>query len=162
MESKKREKVRKTSLRWKIALPVFLLFILICLLMTLFASSKLKHALIDVGCAEAEVIGNIAIPRINIDDLNILYKNTDVELKINATASRVQFALNLVKEQTGIMNLYTLYTDGSKVYHGVDAVDSNARWGEEYKYSYSALKKAFEGGVAYVQNVDKYMYIYRT
>lgn len=51
------------------------------------------------------------------------------------------------KELCGIAFLYTLYTDGSKVYYGADSDDGDGQMkpGEEFEQPYAELKPAFDG-----------------
>lgn len=53
----------------------------------------------------------------------------------------------------GIAFLYTLYTDGDKVYYGVDTDNSDEQCmpGDEFEESYNELKDVFEGE-EYVQD----------
>ncbi|MEE1248256.1 MAG: methyl-accepting chemotaxis protein, partial [Lachnospiraceae bacterium] len=51
----------------------------------------------------------------------------------------------------GIAFLYTLYTDGKKVYYGVDSDEDAAKVGDEFADSYAELEPVF-GGKEYIQD----------
>ena len=52
-----------------------------------------------------------------------------------------------MKDSCGIAYLYTLYTDGTNVYYGVDveATEDVSYLGDPFEDSYEELKSVFEG-----------------
>ena len=62
-------------------------------------------------------------------------------------------ALKNMKDSCGIAYLYTLYTDGTNVYYGVDveATEDVSYLGDPFADSYEELKSVFEGQ-EYVQD----------
>ena len=61
-----------------------------------------------------------------------------------------------VKADGSIKFIYTLYTDGEKVYYGIDAdtTEECCAIGDEFGLSYSDLEEAFNGGVCYEDGID--------
>lgn len=66
---------------------------------------------------------------------------------------QIQNTLRIFKEKCGVMYLYTLTTDGSNVFYGVDTDETEecADIGEAFDYTYKELKTVFEGN-AFVQD----------
>lgn len=62
-------------------------------------------------------------------------------------------AMHEIKRACGIQYMYTLYTDGQKVYYGIDADDSGnvKAFGSVFEVSYQELKFVFDGEM-YVQD----------
>ncbi|MCM1307301.1 MAG: methyl-accepting chemotaxis protein [Butyrivibrio sp.] len=86
---------------------------------------------------------------IDIEKLSAISAGGDGDAAYNALFD----SMCAIKNECGIKYLYTLYTDGSKVYYGVDADDISSRhgFGEDFEVSYQELKSVF-GGESYVQD----------
>jgi len=69
---------------------------------------------------------------------------------------RMLESLVSARERCNMKYLYTLYTDGSQVYYGVDADDSEKRAavGDLYEASYAELAPAFNGEVLAQEYID--------
>ena len=138
-----KQKTRKLSIRVKILLPVSILILLICIVMGLSAYMRINDGMVSVGVEEAQMAAEIATDVIDGDLVSALVpgcENTE-EYQTLLTVMRD------VQERFGIAYLYTLYTDGSKVYYGVDSDTSSLqnKIGAEYETPYEDLADTFAG-----------------
>ncbi|MDE7434668.1 MAG: methyl-accepting chemotaxis protein [Lachnospiraceae bacterium] len=139
----KREKVRKRSIRDKILIPAVSIVVGVCAIMGLTLYQRQKEDMIRMGQDQAVTVANIAAGV--IDGRTIASIQPGEEMSGSYMASAV--ALRNVKEKYGIADLYTLYTDGTHVYNGVDTDDSENHlvYGEESSISYREAADAFGG-----------------
>lgn len=139
----KREKVRKRSIRDKILIPAVSIVVGVCVIMGLTLYRRQKEDMIRMGQDQAVTVANIAAGV--IDGRTIAAIQPGEEMSGSYMASAV--ALKNVKEKYGIADLYTLYSDGTHVYNGVDTDDSENRlvYGEESSISYGEVEDAFGG-----------------
>lgn len=139
----RREKVRKRSIRDKILIPAVSIVVGVCLIMGLMLYQRQKDDMVRMGQDQAVTVANIAAGV--IDGRTIAAIAPGEEMSGSYMASAV--ALKNVKEKYAIADLYTLYTDGTHVYNGVDTDDSESRlvYGEESSIPYSEVAEAFGG-----------------
>lgn len=142
-------KTRKLSIGMKILLPaVVLLFVdIVFICMTLY--TKDQNNMISMAADQALVAATTSVNDVYGNSIRTL-KPGDEESTAYTIAAE---ALREDMELTGAKYLYTLYTDGNKVYYGVDADDSEDRCliGDEFDYNYEDLKVVFDGET-YVQD----------
>ncbi len=143
-----KRKTRKLSISAKILLPSSIIVIIICVLMGISSFQLVKSSMVEMGAEEADAVAGLVA-----DDLdgNLLEQiGADSE-----DTEAYKFILDVLKRklnQTDIKYLYTLYTDGTTVYYGVDCDEVNRQSpGTEFMESYETLKKVFEGQ-SYVQD----------
>lgn len=144
-----RQKTRKLSIRVKILLPVSILILLICIVMGASGYKRISDGMVSVGVEEAQMAAEIAMDVIDGDLVAQLVpgcENTEGYQALLTTMRDIQ-------ERFGIAYLYTLYTDGKRVYYGVDADASDLQneVGAEYETSYEDLADTF-GGEEYVED----------
>ena len=150
----KNQKVRKRSIRWKLLIPVVVVMIAVCSLLSAFACSTVETemtemgqlqaktvALLAEGSLDAEVVAQITTPGMENTDL---YKSQQ-EILIN------------VQNRGNVLYIYTLYTDGQNVYYGIDAdtTETACAIGEEFEVSYEKLKSVFAGEVYVEAEIDE-------
>ena len=136
-------KTRKMSLRIKILLPVILMTILICAVLGSAAYRGICKGMIAMGIEEAQMAAKFALSVTEGDLVEQIIPNAE-----ESEAYQTLFTnLSSVQEKYGIAFLYTLYTDGSEVYYGVDTdkTDSHADIGELFSVSYNELSEVFQG-----------------
>ncbi len=139
----RKEKTRKSSIRVKILLPSCLLVTIICVLLGLVSYQSIKDGMVSMGVEGARMAAQIAMSVVDPDFLLALEPGCE-----NTMEYRSQLAkMRAEKDKYGIAYLYTLYTDGSQVYYGVDTDESErqAEYGKPFEKSYADLKAAFEG-----------------
>ena len=144
------KKIRRLSIREKILIPVILLIVLICLALGMSAYSNLEEGMVSMGVDEADMASVFAVDVIDGDAL--------AKISVSGSEDTEEYksilaAMRAVREKCGIEYLYTLYTDCSRVYYGVDADESagRAEVGEEFEVSYAELSGVF-AGEEYVQD----------
>lgn len=102
-----------------------------------------------MGVEEAQMAAVIATKVIDAEQVVELSAEKKESEEYNALLD----AMFGVKEDCGIQYLYTLYTDGNRVYYGIDA-DNTERvndFGAVFEVSYQELKAVFDGEM-YVQD----------
>lgn len=141
-------KTRKLSIKLKIMLVTGIMMILLTLLLGINFYNHLKEDMIAMGIQQAKASAAIAVNVIDpgqITTLNAGDEDTDA-YKTNRSS------LQGIKEDCNVAFLYTLTTDGSSVYYGIDTDDTNTcAIGEEFAASYSELESVFSGK-EYVQD----------
>lgn len=141
-------KVRKMSIKLKLMLPMVAVIVFICLLMGINSYKKLQTDMVEVAGQLAENTASFALEKINGD--------TIADINENGTSSpsyaNTYNALCDFRESSDIEYLYTLYSDGTTVYYGVDAAtDDPCMPGEESDETYEDLADVF-AGETYVQD----------
>lgn len=145
----KKAKTRRLSVKTKILLVTCILVMALVGILGGNSYFSIEEGLISMGIEQAQIAANIAAEGIDGDILETLEpgdEETEEYIQIQST-------LRKIKEQCGVMYLYTLTTDGSKVYYGVDTDETEecAVIGEDFGYTYDEFKDVF-GGKAYVQD----------
>lgn len=148
-----KEKTRKLSIRMKILLPASLLILVVCTVMGVSSYKRIESGMIEIGGEEAKMASKMAADAIDGDLLAKLAPGCEDSVEYEALLA----TLRAVQEKYGIAYLYTLYTDGSQVYYGIDVDKSGnrAKVGERYGSSYEELANIF-GGADYVQDYIEY------
>ena len=142
----KSPKVRKIRLRTKITAPAAVLIAVTCIVLAITSYIETKKSLISVCTDEAILAAMVSAETINPEKIKTLAPGGEGTLAY----AEMYSALMKKKEQCGIKNMYTLYTDGDKVYYGVDATtDDKMLIGDEYDMSYSKVAKVWEEGLPY-------------
>jgi len=140
---RKHGKVRKLSISHKINIPVGILILCICIMLGMVAYDRVKNGMVEMGVEEAGMAASVAASSVNGETLR------DIKSGSENTAGYAETLkiMEDTKELCGIAYLYTLYTDESKVYYGVDSDDGEGRMmpGEEFELSYTQLKSVFDG-----------------
>ena len=144
-EKKKAEsKVKvRLSIRMKILIPATLLIIVICVSMGIYSYTCIHDGMVDMGVEEARMAAQITIDILDADVLGTLELGCEGKKEYQLLLKDLRSA----QDRYGIAYLYTLYTDGNKVYYGVDADDSELQcaFGEECETSYEELASTFAG-----------------
>ncbi len=149
----KRKKTRGLSIRTKILAPTSILVVLLCVVMGVSSYVRTKDGLVAMGVEEAQMAAIISVKVINGDALEKVVQGSEGSAEYHVLAD----TMRSIREECGIKYLYTLYTDGSQVYYGIDTDDSqnHSELGKPFEVSYEELKDVFEGQ-GYVQDfIDK-------
>lgn len=152
MRDKKQKKVRKISIKVKILVPILILVIGICALLGWNSYRRMETSMIEMGVEQANMAANVAVTVIDGDLLTQITPGCEDAEEYRA----VRAAMQNIQEECGIEFLYTLYTDGSQVYYGVDTDEVNTqKVGNLFEVSYEELAGVF-AGEEYVQDfIDK-------
>lgn len=107
-----KQKTRRLSIQVKILLPSMILVAAICIMLGLSAYNSINAGMVEMGVEEATMAAQIATDVIDVDLVTTLEPGCE-----ETEAYQTLLAdLRAVQEKYGIAYLYTLYTDGSKVY----------------------------------------------
>ena len=145
----KKRKTRGIGIRTKILFPTSIAIILLCVVMGLNSYQRIKEGLVAMGVEEAQMAAVISTKVIDAG----LIAELSAEDVGGETYNTLLDAMFGVKKDCGIQYLYTLYTDGNKVYYGIDADDTENvnDFGSVFETPYQELESVFNGEM-YVQD----------
>ena len=140
-------RTRGLTIRAKILIPSIIIVVLVCGLMGYNSYTRFEESMVRMGVEEADMAATIVADSL---DANLV---SEVTVGSEGTQVYQNLQENLRKKQKacGIAFLYTLYTDGKKVYYGVDSDEDAAKVGDEFADSYAELEPVF-GGKEYIQD----------
>lgn len=148
MEKNSKQKVRKISIKVKILVPILILVVGICSLLGINSYQRMETSMVEMGVEQADMASSVAVKVIDGDKLALLTPGMEGTEEYQLVCSSMQS----IQEECGIEFLYTLYTDGSQVYYGVDADKENSNEiGAVFEVSYEELEGVF-AGEEYVQD----------
>ena len=140
-KKKKKIKTRGLNIQAKIMIPAVIVVVLLAALMGVNSYLRLKDSLSSMGVEMAKMSTDMAMASIDaslIPDIKEGSEYTEAYYDINRI-------LRKQKDACGIANLYTLYTDGSTIYYGVDTDTENPNAPGTVFGDYGKLAQAFEG-----------------
>lgn len=140
-------RTRRLTIRAKILIPSIIIVVLVCGLMGYNSYTRFEKSMVRMGVEEADMAATIVADSL---DANLVYKVT-VGSEGTQVYQNLQGDLRKKQKACGIAFLYTLYTDGKKVYYGVDSDEDAAKVGDEFADSYAELEPVF-GGKEYNQD----------
>lgn len=140
-------RTRRLTIRAKILIPSIIIVVLVCGLMGYNSYTRFEKSMVRMGVEEADMAATIVADSL---DANLVYKVT-VGSEGTQVYQNLQGDLRKKQKACGIAFLYTLYTDGKKVYYGVDSDEDAAKVGDEFADSYVELEPVF-GGKEYIQD----------
>lgn len=140
-------RTRRLTIRAKLLIPSIIIVVLVCGLMGYNSYTRFEKSMVRMGVEEADMAATIVADSL---DANLVYKVT-VGSEGTQVYQNLQGDLRKKQKACGIAFLYTLYTDGKKVYYGVDSDEDAAKVGDEFADSYAELEPVF-GGKEYIQD----------
>lgn len=140
-------RTRRLTIRAKILIPSVIIVVLVCALMGYNSYTRFKETMVKMGVEEADMAATIVVDSL---DANLVSEVT-VGSEGSQVYQNLQGDLRKKQKTCGIAFLYTLYTDGKKVYYGVDSDEDAAKVGDEFADSYAELEPVF-GGKEYIQD----------
>ncbi len=147
-----KQRCRKMSIRLKIILSVIGIMVIVFGFLGGTSIITMKTNLIEMGGEQAQVAAGLALNTIDADELMKL-KPGDEDGKVY---NSIVEPLREMQKACGVKYLYTLTTDGTKVYYGVDTDETDGRCaiGEEYNHTYADLKDVFEGNSYVAEEIE--------
>lgn len=138
-----KQKTRRLSIRWKVLFPTNVLILAVCVVLGLSAYRGIDDGMVSVGIEEAKMAAQIAVNVIDGDLVSELTPGCEETEGYQTLLT----AMREVQQGFGIAYLYTIYTDGSQIYYGVDTDQSElqAEVGQNFEKSYEMLKGVFAG-----------------
>lgn len=140
-------RTRRLTIRAKILIPSIIIVVLVCGLMGYNSYTRFEKSMVRMGVEEADMAATIVADSL---DAKLVYKVT-VGSEGTQVYQNLQGDLRKKQKACEIAFLYTLYTDGKKVYYGVDSDEDAAKVGDEFADSYAELEPVF-GGKEYIQD----------
>lgn len=140
-------RTRRLTIRAKILIPSIIIVVLVCGLMGYNSYTRFEKSMVRMGVEDADMAATIVADSL---DAKLVYKVT-VGSEGTQVYQNLQGDLRKKQKACGIAFLYTLYTDGKKVYYGVDSDEDAAKVGDEFADSYAELEPVF-GGKEYIQD----------
>lgn len=140
-------RTRRLTIRAKILIPSVIIVVLVCGLMGYNSYTRFEESMVRMGVEEADMAATIVADSL---DANLVSEVT-VGSEGTQVYQNLQGDLRKKQKACGIAFLYTLYTDGKKVYYGVDSDEDAAKVGDEFADSYAELEPVF-GGKEYIQD----------
>lgn len=140
-------RTRRLTIRAKILILSVIIVVLVCALMGYNSYTRFKETMVKMGVEEADMAATIVVDSL---DANLVSEVT-VGSEGSQVYQNLQGDLRKKQKTCGIAFLYTLYTDGKKVYYGVDSDEDAAKVGDEFADSYAELEPVF-GGKEYIQD----------
>lgn len=140
-------RTRRLTIRAKILIPSIIIVVLVCGLMGYNSYTRFEKSMVRMGVEEADMAATIVADSL---DANLVSEVT-VGSEDTQVYQNLQGDLRKKQKACGIAFLYTLYTDGKKVYYGVDSDEDAAKVGDEFSDSYAELEPVF-GGKEYIQD----------
>lgn len=140
-------RTRRLTIRAKILISSIIIVVLVCGLMGYNSYTRFEKSMVRMGVEEADMAATIVADSL---DAKLVYKVT-VGSESTQVYQNLQGDLRKKQKACGIAFLYTLYTDGKKVYYGVDSDEDAAKVGDEFADSYVELEPVF-GGKEYIQD----------
>ena len=140
-------RTRRLTIRAKILIPSIIIVVLVCGLMGYNSYTRFEKSMVRMGVEEADMAATIVADSL---DAKLVYKVT-VGSEGTQVYQNLQGDLRKKQKACGLAFLYTLYTDGKKVYYGVDSDEDAAKVGDEFADSYAELEPVF-GGKEYIQD----------
>lgn len=150
-----KQKVRKLSIRLKLLVPVGVVILAICILLSLFAYNTLEEEMMGVAQSEAQTVANIASKAVKADVLQDIQPGDE---ETEAYLEQKQALIQMQQISGSIKYVYTLYTDGTRVYYGVDADQSEdyCAIGEEFELGLDELQTVFDGEIYVEPEIAQY------
>ncbi len=148
MEIKMKKRTRRLSIRVKILLCTSLLMIGLFLLLGVSFYKSMEENMVSMGIEQAEIAAKVAVGQIDASVADL--KPGD---EGSPEYEGMLQALLDAKHTCSVAYLYTLSTDGSAVFYGIDTdeTENKRAIGETFEYRYEELRPVFEGEV-YVQD----------
>ena len=149
-----KQKVRRISIWWKLLVPVNLVILLLCGTMGIFSYNTLEEEMVKMGQTQALTVATLAEDEL---DPYAIAKITQPGMEGTEEYKSQQEHLIRIQEKGNVLYIYTLYTDGSKVYYGVDAdtTETACAVGEEFEISLTELASVFNGEPYVESGIDE-------
>ena len=147
-----KRRTRGIGIRAKIIIPASAVIMLLCVVMGFNSYQHIKEGLIGMGVEEAQMAAIVSTKAIDAGQV----AEMSAEKKGSPEYNALLESMNEVKQDCGIEYLYTLYTDGNRVYYGMDADDTkNAKdFGTVFDVPYEELKSVFDGEMHVEDYID--------
>ncbi len=144
-----KQKSRLLSIRMKVLLSTTCMIIALVAAISGYIISSSEATMVSMGVEQAQIAAEIAASMVDGDTIATLVPGDESS---DAYTQNIQ-ALRDIKGTCGVAFLYTLSTDGSTVYYGIDTDETTDQCaiGDTFEVSYKELADVFNGQ-PYVQD----------
>lgn len=148
------QKVRKMSIRIKLLVPVLVVILAVCSLLSAFAYMTVQEEMVAMGQLQSQTVAALAAANLDAD---VVAQITEPGMEDTDLYKSQQEVLIRVQEKGNVLYIYTLYTDGKTVYYGIDAdtTETACAIGEKFEISYSELASVFAGEAYVEETIDE-------
>lgn len=149
---KQKIKTRKVGIRTKILIAAAIVIVFVVAFLGIGVYFRTEDDMIKMGMDQAEVSANIAAYELDGGVVEKIHNGSENSQEYKEYLR----ILRGIKQACNVKYMYTLYTDGSKVYYGIDTDDTEeqADIGDEFTESYESLKSVFEGKTYVSESID--------
>lgn len=149
---KQKIKTRKVGIRTKILIAAAIVIVFVVAFLGIGVYFRTEDDMIKMGMDQAEVSANIAAYELDGGVVEKIHNGSENSQEYKEYLR----ILRGIKQTCNVKYMYTLYTDGSKVYYGIDTDDTEeqADIGDEFTESYESLKSVFEGKTYVSESID--------
>jgi len=124
----------------KILIPVLIVNLIVCVGLGLSMGSRMSMVSKDMAAQQALAAARFTARSVNYEDL-LGFRPGD---ETGEHYQNVAAALDKAREEAGVLFAYTLTTDGTNVYYGVESTQEEPI-GSVFEESYETLQSAFKG-----------------
>lgn len=146
-------KTRKLSIATKQMISIGItVWLIICIVIAIITNTR-RNDMVEMAKEENIAIATLLGSYIDIEQLKQVNDSKGTNQAYNELQNQLSSAMN----NTNIQYIYTLWTDGTNVYYGVDGDTKNpAEYGEKFEMGYSELETAFSGEIQADDNYQMY------
>jgi len=147
-----KQKTRKLSIRYKILLPSMVLIILVCLIIGGNSYIRIQNSMIEMAVEEASLAARIAAKSVNPSWIPEIVPGSEGSVTYNLLLKQ----LSGLKEECGMLYMYTVYLENGKSYYGLDTDESENRCmiGEEFNTDYEVLLPVLSGEIVSTNQIE--------
>jgi methyl-accepting chemotaxis protein len=146
-----KSKTKGLSIRMKILLVTSLLMIAMVVFLDVEFYLQMKTNMVDMGIEQARAVAMIAEQQIDTEALAALQPGDEE----TGAYKGIAYEMQKIAETCGVKYLYTLTTDGTNVYYGVDVdMEDKSSIGDEYELSYGEMASVFNGEEYVEEDID--------
>lgn len=147
-----KQKTRKLSIRYKILLPSALLIVMMCAILGGNSYIRIQSGMIDIAVEEASLAAKVAASDVNPTWIHDVVPGAENSVNYLLLLSQ----LRELKEECGMLYMYTVYLENGKSYYGIDADESedHVDIGEEFSVSYETLQPVMNGEVVSTKEIE--------
>lgn len=131
---------KRMSVKWKILIPVLVVNVIVCATLGIILGNRMSATTADLAAQQALVAARITAKSVDVDAIITLGEGDETTALYKDAAS----ALDAARQEAGVLFAYTLYSDGTNVYYGVEAAMEEPI-GSIFEESYEDLIDAFNG-----------------
>lgn len=142
---KQKQSLRNTvrfGVKAKILIPVIVVNVIVCATLGIFLERRMQNTATELAAELALIAAQSIADSIDPSDLLGLQEGDET----TDTYQRVAAAMDSARAEAGVLYAYTLTTDGTNVYYGVEAAQEEPEpIGSVFEEDYASLEQVFLG-----------------